>query len=453
MQHPRLRQWSLALVVALLAAAPALGAGFQLQENGAKAMGTANAFTGTADDPSAVYFNPAAIARYGGMGGMASFVWIDPHGAHETFERDEGMNNERAANRAIVVPSAWGVAAFDLSDTLRLGIGGGMFAPYGLKIDWGRSPHWGGRYRVTNGAIEVLAPTVNAAFEVDVADGVSIAASFGVSVIYGSIELQRNIEFANRLGNPNLGDGAVKIQLDSGEDNLRFNWNAAGMVRLFDNRVRLGVTYRHQIGALTVKGRSYVMNIPVTGNPAIDAQLSAGFDDSQNRTKLTARLPGEVRVGVGVDVMSNLTLNFDWRWTNWSVMKTFILDTQVPALNGTELVFEYRDSHYFGVGAEYRLMTFEEDGLGLAFRLGYGYDETPVPRKLVSPLLPDDDRQLFTLGLGIEPVEGLTIDFAYMGLHFKHFINRNDTEAPATSGLGKYRTWSNLFALSFGLKF
>jgi len=39
-----------------------MGAGFHIREQGAKAMGMANAFVAQADDPSAVFYNPAGIA-------------------------------------------------------------------------------------------------------------------------------------------------------------------------------------------------------------------------------------------------------------------------------------------------------------------------------------------------------------------------------------------------------
>lgn len=58
----------LTVVVLLVLLLPGLvfGAGFHIREQGAKAMGMANAFVAQADDPSAIFYNPAGIAFQSG---------------------------------------------------------------------------------------------------------------------------------------------------------------------------------------------------------------------------------------------------------------------------------------------------------------------------------------------------------------------------------------------------
>src|SRR5215471_14765692 len=48
-------------VLAFLTAAPAFPAGFQVMTQDAKAMGMGLAFTAVADDPSAIFYNPAGL--------------------------------------------------------------------------------------------------------------------------------------------------------------------------------------------------------------------------------------------------------------------------------------------------------------------------------------------------------------------------------------------------------
>jgi len=50
------------VVICLAFLLTGMGAGFHIREQGAKAMGMANAFVAQADDPSAVFYNPAGIA-------------------------------------------------------------------------------------------------------------------------------------------------------------------------------------------------------------------------------------------------------------------------------------------------------------------------------------------------------------------------------------------------------
>jgi len=47
-------------------ASTSFAAGFRLPEAGAKAMGMGFAFTAQADDPSAIYFNPAGLTQLQG---------------------------------------------------------------------------------------------------------------------------------------------------------------------------------------------------------------------------------------------------------------------------------------------------------------------------------------------------------------------------------------------------
>ena len=72
------------LVVLLFAATSAMAAGFRLPEAGAKAMGMGFSFVAQADDPSAIYFNPAGIVQLEGQNVMIGGTYIRENGAKFT---------------------------------------------------------------------------------------------------------------------------------------------------------------------------------------------------------------------------------------------------------------------------------------------------------------------------------------------------------------------------------
>lgn len=61
----RISRWS--IVLGCLYAPLALGAGFEYPDNGTEALGRAGAFTAKADDGTAIYYNPAALADQDGL--------------------------------------------------------------------------------------------------------------------------------------------------------------------------------------------------------------------------------------------------------------------------------------------------------------------------------------------------------------------------------------------------
>ena len=68
------------LLVLAFSATSAMAAGFRLPEAGAKAMGMGFAFTAQANDPSAIYFNPAGITQLPGKNVMLGVTYIRENG-------------------------------------------------------------------------------------------------------------------------------------------------------------------------------------------------------------------------------------------------------------------------------------------------------------------------------------------------------------------------------------
>ena len=73
-----MRGWKMVsvLLVLLFTASTSFAAGFRLPEAGAKAMGMGFAFTAQADDPSAIYFNPAGLTQLKGQNVMVGVTYV-----------------------------------------------------------------------------------------------------------------------------------------------------------------------------------------------------------------------------------------------------------------------------------------------------------------------------------------------------------------------------------------
>jgi len=68
------------LIVLVFSATSAMAGGFRLPEAGAKAMGMGFAFTAQADDPSAIYFNPAGIVQLEGSNFKGGITYVKENG-------------------------------------------------------------------------------------------------------------------------------------------------------------------------------------------------------------------------------------------------------------------------------------------------------------------------------------------------------------------------------------
>ena len=129
-------------MVCLVTAVTAYGAGFSIFEQGAKATGMSGAFVATADDPSAIFYNPAGLAQQREMTVLAGATFInfsnefvgDPNS--EYTSGTEGKYDRHT----FVPPNMY--AALPIGDNLTVGVG--VFAAWGLRTDW-QDP-WVGRF-------------------------------------------------------------------------------------------------------------------------------------------------------------------------------------------------------------------------------------------------------------------------------------------------------------------
>ncbi|HEX7849276.1 MAG TPA: outer membrane protein transport protein, partial [Sphingomonas sp.] len=362
--------------------------GFYLQEQSPKETGRAlSGGAAAADDPSTVYFNPAAMTQLPGIQTSAGGVLLFASAAQRnrgTTRTVPGLPGQvlvaggsggNPFDGIIPVPSFY--ATGQLGDRLWIGIG--VTAPFGLKLAY--DDDFFGRYDSLHTDLKTYNVQPSVAYKLS--DSLSIGG--GVDVQYAKATL------TNALPNlsPLAPDGHFQVK---GND-LTFGWNAG----LFytSGATNWGIHYRsgmkHRIeGEATISGLL---------GPLAQAGLNGTSDAS---TPLN--LPDIVTLSMTHRLTPRARAMLTARWYNWSVFK------QIAITSGTGTSVKplhYRDSYSVSAGGEYDVSS------ALTLRAGAMFDRTPVNPQFLTTRVPDGDRMWLSGGATWNMSSTLAVNLSY----------------------------------------
>jgi len=401
------------LVLSMLALAiNAQAGGFQIPEQGAKAAGLANAFAGVADDPSALWFNPAGVAFQDGSAIMANADVIVP-----THEFTDTGGTYETKDEVFFVPQAYVVYK---NDDWPVILGLAVNSPFGLSTDWSSSgapfsTAAAGAQSVTFSALEAVHINPNIIYRID--DHWAVAAGVAYYNAY----------------NVNLDNALLFIDADGD------GWGGNAALFYHRDKFNFGVSYRSKV-KLDIKGtaRGGALLGPLAG-------VTSGAT-----TDLT--LPDLVAVGAS-HRWSEWLVSAEVDWVNWSEFDSIDIAFAPSALNAatgtsTSIPENWDDTVAFRLGVQWDYLP------NMRARAGYTYDPTPIVDADFSPRLPGNDRQLFTIGHGMDLMGGkATVDLAYV------FVLLDDRTQAASAGGGRvlyngqYESHTHLFSGAFTYRF
>lgn len=430
------------VVLSLFVAGSALGAGYSLFEQGAKATAMGGAFAATADDPSAIFYNVAGIAFQRKTAAMMGGTWItfnaefqgDPLGEYPGADPSSPIPGvgikEFYADHNFILPNTYVVIPIGKNATFGIG----QFTPFGLRTDWvNKNTTFTGRFISQDALVKTVA--IEPAFAMKTSNG-RFAWGVGVQVMGGNIALSRNNAAVNPFTS-RIADIA-HVQLKS-DDQTSVGWNA-GIIWVPTDTWRIGLSYRSSQN-MDFGGTVDVTQI-MTGYPQFDGLVATQLPPSQD-AKVKFPYPGLGIFGIATTAIPNWTIEADVAYMNWSKFKTLDINfVQTPefSLSRTE---GWKDVYSYRLGANRRV----NDNWDV--RLGTLYDQNPQPTKAVSPLLPDADRIGACLGVGYRNGPW-SIDVTEFFLQFK----ARDTNRTSQDGYdGTYKTQANLVSLDFGYTF
>lgn len=425
----------LTVVVLMVLLVPTIvfGAGFHIREQGAKAMGMANAFVAQADDPSAIFYNPAGLAFQSGTQVSLGVTVINvPEttfkgttniGKNDTFGLPgETIAVDTEARSDVFFPPNFYATISEPDSPWAFGIGIGSLYPLAKRWD-NNSPF---RDEVVEIAIKPINvnPTVAYRF-----DQWNLSIGAGVDYTYAQVWLEKttNIDgVAVGLGAPGTTSAQLgEVELDADGDGWGYNF---GLLWKPIDKVSIGVAYRSEI-ELDFDGDADYLMTPY--GQAVHAQPSATYG-VKAETEIT--LPETWSFAVAWMPTERLTLECDadyFGWSSYDSLDIYFAETDVlrDSLNEKD----WNDVWAYRFGAQYALTE------SFDLRVGYTRDNSPVPDATMGPELPDSDRNNYTFGVGYH-TERAVIDFAYMWVDF------DDRKVDNEIQTGEYESAAHLVA-------
>ncbi len=371
--------------------------GFALYEwsNRGVAMGTTGYAQGV--DASVIATNPALMTKLEGKHALAGFAMIAPH---STVVVDGHKNKTK--NNIYTVPHAYYVQQMESNKDVWLGVG--LFTRFGLGTHYDKN--WNGKAGLQYVDLTSQSLNPNIAFKFN--DKFSMAV--GVEVLKGAINLQKDIlgtiVSARTEGYAVGGNVAFSYEIDD-------QWSA-------------GFTWRAPMKMFTS-----------------GAGQQGASNDKLDQT-IESTLPGSYSLGVAYKPLEDWVVEFDTIYTRWDSVDAMTYSGVV----NTKDELKYKNTWRFQVGTEYWAKEW------LAVRFGYAYDQTPTRAGNASFMLPANDRQLYSTGLGFK-WDKWTADWSFMYVTAK---SRSGLSIDNPSAAGDYavefkdgKTW--ISGVSIGYAF
>jgi long-chain fatty acid transport protein len=404
-----------------------MASGFSINEQGAKALGMGGAFAAQANDPSAVYYNPAGITQLEGTQIQVGVSAISPSVGYTSggtsYFGGEGDSNE-TEDKTFYIPTFY--ITHKINDMVSVGFG--SFTNFGLGTDWKND--WEGAYLIggTNAQIE----TYN--FNPVVAVQASDKFSFAFGLVYQELKVTLESKLPPVV-HPELGPLFDESDLKFETDNGAWSWNVGALYKFNDNW-SLGFSYRPSVHHATSGDAST--------NSAYDA-FAAAFNAG---VTADITLPAVTYIGTAW-TNGRLTIELDGQFTEWSSYNE--LEPEGVPVEAKDK--DWNDVWAVRLGGEYKLNKF------LDLRAGIIRDYSPVPDETVDPMLPSGDRWLYSIGAGFHFGKfDLDLSYIYLQVETRTFDNHaGELQYPAgvnSNITGEFKdNYAHIFAASLTYKF
>jgi long-chain fatty acid transport protein len=397
----RSRALWLGLGLSFLASANLQAGAFRLPNQDPEAIARGDAEVATADNPSAIYYNPAGITQLEGQNVRVGLYVVSPG---QEYKSSSGVT-AKASSDPQPVPQLYYVNTFT---NLPISVGLGMYAPYGLSLDWGNNTPF--NTVAEKGSLIYL--SFNPVIAWKVCRTLSLA--IGPTINYSQATFKRAIGFIP-------GD-----QFSFDGDGVDYGFNA-GILWQPHPMWSFGVSYRSETD-INYKGTS-----STSPSPPLPASTS---------TSGKVTFPRFVVGGVSFRPTTNWNFEFDLDWADWNSLKQITFEN--TGFGNVTLPLNFHSSFMYEFGVTRQL------GKGYFASVGYIYNENSSPDAYFNPIIPDSSLQLGSIGIGRH---GQRWDWA-IAYHFGYNGGRTIRNDPTNpTAVGTYKAFNNAFDVAATFKF
>ena len=451
-------------VAAVAVSGRRLGAqGFGLPEIGSCAIARGFANTGSpCKDASTIFWNPGAATTLTGWNVVAGAAAIAVKGE---FQQDTTGRVWDSDIPTAIVPhlflnyhGAGSKAAFGI----------GVYVPYGLTSQW--TNDFPGRFQAKKASLQTIYVQPNLAWQVHPKWSIGAGPIIGFSTVeliqaidlsaqatptgatFAQLGIPLRTEFARaRLKGSSTAFGA-QIGIH-GQPTPDWSLGARYLTSLDFKYDDADATFTQVQTGLVLGG---TVQPPFSANTPVDALVAGQFTtggklvSQKVGTKITH--PAQIQAGIAYTGLRNWNFAADYAWVGWSKFDELPVNFADASLRRT-LIEDYNNTSAIRLGAEY---TVPDNGWKL--RGGFVGAASAAPEETVTPLLPEQDRNYYTLGLGIPFMKtwGIDASYAYVktpGARGRIVERTSTSQTAAQINSGVYTLNANIFSLTLKASF
>ena len=410
--------------------------GYMIPHQTARGLGLSNALTAGVNDPSAVYYNPAALGEIDGNNLLATGSYINVVNSVENGGRQ--ANNQHDDNFLGSFFANYHIPASDLT------VGIGTYSPFGLATSYESD-----FTRFAAERTELKTIFVTPAVSWHPSKYFSIGA--GLSFVHASGLFSRSLCFDFVIDGCVTRGGPLEGRMRLTDTANAFTYNLGVLVKPVEN-IKLGFSYRARTD--------------LRFNNA-DVKFGGLFSPATTNARVRPLpLPPVINAGIFWQINPAWGAEFVYEYTRWSEFARFNarfspMPTFLPfaaPIPGFSLPQEWRNTSTLRLGSFYTLNKYWE------IRGGAAVEQSPIPNKTLNPAIPGADLLTLNGGVGYK-WQNFSVDLGYMAVFYKTRTVRNgELEGlPATHipflgagfplGKDKYQTFNNFVSLSLGYHF